>query len=83
MAGLTPQVAIDDRALQARLHAGVDGRIVWVTNPTRTEKKVTVTVGGEGFHSAEDVWGGVAIACAGQTFVVSVPARDAVVARLG
>ncbi len=82
MAGLAPQVAVDDRTVQARLHAGANARIVWVTNPTRTEKKVTVTVGSEGVQSAEDMWGDVAIACEGQSFTVSVPARDAVVARL-
>jgi beta-galactosidase len=81
-AGLTQQVAIDDGTVQARLHQGDGGTHLWVTNTTRTEKKVTVTLAAGGFASAEDVWGGVAIACSGREFTMNVPARDAVVARL-
>jgi beta-galactosidase len=83
-AGLTPQVAIDDRSVQARLHSGPDGAILWATNPTRVAKKVTITLaaGAGDFKSAEDLWGGVEIAQSGSQFTISVPARDAVVALL-
>jgi beta-galactosidase len=84
MAGLTPQVGIDDPTVQARLHQGAGGTILWVTNPTRTAKKVTVRLGrGAGdFKLAEDVWGGSAISGGGQEFTMNIPTRDAVVARL-
>jgi hypothetical protein len=53
-----------------------------VTNPTRTSKKVTVRLAAGDFNSAEDLWGGTAIARSGRAFTMEVPARDAVVARL-
>jgi beta-galactosidase len=70
--------------VQARLHQGMGGTHVWVTNPTRTVKKVTVTLGADvgDFKSAEDRWGGVAVSMSGQQLTMSVPARDAVVAVL-
>ena len=68
--------------VQARLHQGEGGTHLWVTNPTRAEKKVTVTLAAGEFTSAEDVWGGVAIARSGRQFTMTVPARDAVVAML-
>ena len=82
MAGVTQQIAVDDATVQARLHAGEGGTHVWVTNPTRAEKKVTVTLAAGEFSSAEDVWGGSAIALSGRQLTMSVPARDAVVAML-
>jgi hypothetical protein len=84
MAGLAPQLAIDDHTVQARLHQGAGGTILWATNPTHTTKTVTITLASAaaGFESAEDLWGGQAIAHDGARFTMSVPARDAVVARL-
>jgi beta-galactosidase len=82
MAGVTPQIAVDEVTVQARLHQGEGGTHLWVTNPTRTEKKVSVTLAAGEFRSAEDVWGGVAIAQNGRQFAMTVPARDAVVAML-
>lgn len=82
-AGLTPSVVIDDTTLQARLHEGAGGKILWVTNPTRAAKKVTVRLAAGDFSSAEDLWGGVAITHNGREFTMNVPARDAVVARIG
>jgi len=81
-AGVTQQIAIDDATVQARLHQGEGGTHFWVTNTTRAEKKVTVTLATGEFSSAEDVWGGVAIAQSGRRFTMAVPARDAVVAML-
>jgi beta-galactosidase len=82
MAGVAPQIATSDSTVQARLHQGEGGTHLWVTNPTRAEKKVTVTLTAGEFNSAEDVWGGVSIAQSGRQFTMSVPARDAVVAML-
>ncbi len=84
-AGVTQQVSVDDAAVQARLHrdAGGGAAVLWVTNPTRTAKTVKITLAGGGFQSAEDVWGGVAISGGGREITMSVPPRDAVIARLG
>jgi beta-galactosidase len=84
IAGLTPQVTIDDNSVQARLHQGAGGTNIWVTNPTRTAKKVVVTLsaGTGDFRSAEDAWGHEPITQSGRQFSMSVPARDAIVAML-
>jgi beta-galactosidase len=81
--GVVQQVAISDTSLQARLHEGASGAHLWVTNPSRTDKEVTVTLGDRSFSRAEDVWGSAKIAIAGRSFTMAVPARDAVIARLG
>jgi len=84
LAGLTQQIAIDDPALQARLHQGAGGTHIWVTNPTREAKQATITLAaaaGE-FQSAVDAWGDARIAQAGRQFTMNVAARDAVVAML-
>jgi len=84
MAGVAPQVRVDDHSVQARLHQGPGGTHLWVTNPTRVEKivKLSLMPGAGEFRSAEDLWGKVAIMQSGQQFTISVPARDAVVAAL-
>jgi hypothetical protein len=82
MAGLTQQVTVDDATVQARLHEGAGGTHVWVTNPTREAKQVTITLADGDFRLAEDVWGGERIAVAGRQLSMNVPARDAVVAML-
>jgi beta-galactosidase len=84
LAGLTQQIAIDNPALQARLHQGAGGTHIWVTNPTRDAKQGTITLAtatGQ-FQSAVDVWGDARITQAGRQFTMNVPARDAVVAML-
>jgi beta-galactosidase len=83
LAGLTPQVTIDDPAVQARLHEGAGGTHIWVTNPTRESKQVTVSVAGDELLSAaEDVWGDAHITLAGRQLTMTVPPRDAVVVML-
>jgi len=82
LANLTPQVAIDDTTVQARLHQGSHGTHLWVTNPSRTPKQVTITFAAGDYQSAEDVWGNAPIANTGRQLSFSVPARDAVVAML-
>jgi beta-galactosidase len=84
MAGLTQQVVIDDATVQARLHQGVGGTNVWVTNPTRTAKQVKVSLAADmgEFKSAKDLWGNEIVTQSGRELTMSVPARDAVVVAL-
>ncbi|HWB31929.1 MAG TPA: alpha-amylase family protein [Acidobacteriaceae bacterium] len=82
-AGVKQQVVIDDIALQARLHDGPGGAHLWVTNPTRTVRTVTVTLAGRQVAQVEDVWGGTKIAADGSRLTMAVPPRDAVVVKLG
>jgi beta-galactosidase len=83
-AGLSPQVTIDDNSLQARLHQGPGGTHLWITNPTRSAKKVTVTLAANAgtLSSAEDLWGGATITRNERQFTMTVSPRDAVVAQL-
>jgi len=84
LAGLTPQVTIDDPTLQARLHQGVGGTHLWVTNTTREAKQGIITLAASvgQFQSATDAWGDTPITLRGRQLSMTVPARDAVVAML-
>jgi len=84
MAGLTPQVTIDDTNLQARLHAGAGGNYLWITNPTRSSRRVTVNLAPStgSFKSGEDLWGKQAVTLDGGNVTVTVPERDALVIAL-
>lgn len=84
MAGVAQRVTVDSRTVQARLHTSDSSRILWLTNPAREPMKVSVTLTDldPPFHSAEDLWAGAPILASGRTLTVTVPPRDAVVARL-
>jgi beta-galactosidase len=83
MAELTQRVAIDDPTVQARLHKGPGGTHIWVTNPTRTDRQVTIALlEGAILLSPRDVWGDAHITRAGSKFTMNVPARDAVVMKV-
>jgi hypothetical protein len=54
-----------------------------VTNPTRTDRQVTIALlEGAILLSPRDVWGDAHITRAGSKFTMNVPARDAVVMKL-
>lgn len=84
IAGIAQRVSVDNRAVQARLHTSAGSRILWLTNPAHEPKKVTVTLPDSDapITSAEDLWAGTPILASGRTLTVTVPPRDAVVARL-
>lgn len=83
-AGVTPRLSVDDNEVQARVHQGGGGTYLWVTNPTRTARPVTVSLSsGLGtFSAAEDKWGQLAAKLTGQQVTVNVPPRDAAVLAL-
>jgi beta-galactosidase len=81
-AGLAPQVQSSDPQVHARLHRGAGGIYLWVVNPTRTARKVTITLPAA-FQQAEDLWqesGPPTVA--GQSVATTVGDRDAAVIRL-
>jgi beta-galactosidase len=84
MAGTEPQLKTDDSSVQARLHRGRGGNYLWVTNPTLTDRPVTVTFGRDplNFGSAEDLWGNQGAKVSSGSVAITVPARDAVVLAL-
>lgn len=54
-AGVKPMLKVDEPTVQARLHKGDGGNYLWVVNPTRTLRSVTVTLPGR-FRSARELW---------------------------
>ncbi len=84
LAGVEPKVTIDDNKVQARLHQGTGGAYLWVTNPTRTNRTITINLASDAgsYKSAEDVWGAQHVALDGQQLKMDVPGRDAVVIAL-
>lgn len=84
MAGVSPRVTVTDNVVQARVHQGDGGTNLWITNPSLTQRAVTVSVQADlgRFTAATDKWGGLPVKLAGQSITVSVPPRDAAVIAL-
>ena len=64
---------ISNNALQARLHEGPDGKVLWLMNQTRDDADVWVTLQGGPATFGHAYWG----KATGGT--LTVPARDIVV----
>lgn len=75
-------VATSDNSLKARLHTGLGGTYLWVINPNRAEKTVSVTLSQGQWKSVRRVWGEGAVGIEGRTVKVRVDERDAAVLRL-
>ena len=84
MAGVVPQVKIDDKSVQARLHQGAGGTYLWVTNPTQSARQVKVGLApaAGNYKSGEDIWGKQGVAVDTAQVTVSVGGRDAAVIAL-
>ena len=84
MAGIVPQVRVDDAAVTARVHQGRGGTYLWVTNPTMTARDVKVSIepGVSRFSKGEDVWGKQPTVIDGQRVSIHVPGKDAAVVLL-
>jgi beta-galactosidase len=82
-AGIRQRVRSSDPDITARLHDGAGGRYLWVINPTREARNVTITLDeGDTFRSAEDIWD-THVAKAQQNAVsLTVTGRNAAVLRL-
>ena len=76
------QVAINDNTLKARLHTGPGGTYLWIVNPNRAEKAVSVTLSTGGFKAVRRLWGEGAAALDGRTLTVRLEDRDAAVLLL-
>jgi beta-galactosidase len=84
MAGVTPLLKINDSSVQARLHQGLGGTYLWITNPTRSGRTASISLAPSvgNFTSAEDLWGKQFVVLSHNQINVGVPARDAVVVAL-
>jgi beta-galactosidase len=54
-AGVKPQIQTSDPQIKARLHQGAGGTYLWVVNPTREAKSVTITLPAS-FQKATELW---------------------------
>jgi len=77
-----PQITVSDAAIIARLHGGPGGDYLWVVNPTRSARSVTVTLQKGPWQSARPLWGEGPVAVMGHSLQVTVADRDAMVLRL-
>ena len=84
LAKVSPAVQISDTKVQARLHQGTGGAYLWVLNPTREERSVSVNISSAAgsYSSGEDIWGSQKVAFDGQKISVTVPGRDGAVIAL-
>ena len=83
-AGAEQQVRSNDPEVEARLHTGRGGTYLWVINPTRTARNVTISLSSKfgPFVTAEDLWQGQKVSVEGRSVEVKVADRDAAVIRL-
>jgi len=81
-AGIRQQVQSSDPTVKARLHKGAGGTYLWVVNPTRTTKTVTITLPST-FERAVDLWQESSRpTLSGNTLTATVADRNAAVIRL-
>ncbi len=80
-AGIHQQVQTTDPAIKARLHKGAGGTYLWVVNPARTAKNVTLTLAAP-YQRATDLWQKTSPSVKGNTLTVAVEDRNAAVIRL-
>jgi beta-galactosidase len=82
---LLPQkqrIAVSDALVTARLHEGPGGTFLWVVNPSREDKSVSIALTGGAWRSANDVWAGRNAQLKGESIRITIPNRDAAVLRL-
>jgi beta-galactosidase len=84
LAGVTPAVRVNDASIQARLHQGAGGTYLWITNPTRANRTVTVGLAAAAgnFTSGQDIWGDQRVALDSRQVTVNISGRDAAVIAL-
>jgi beta-galactosidase len=82
--GVAQRVRSSEPDVRARLHEGPGGKYLWVLNPTRSARAVTIQLaaGDAALAADEDLWGGKPATIDGNTVQVTVDARDAAVVRL-
>jgi beta-galactosidase len=76
------RVVVSDPSITARLHEGPAGTILWVVNPTREAKSISISLAGGAWRSAKDLWAGLDAQVEGENVGLTIPDRDAAVLRL-
>ncbi len=82
--GLAQGVTSSDPNVKARLHEGPGGRYLWVINPTRSTRTVTIGLppGYEEINECIDLWSEKPVSIEGKQIRVRVDERDAAVIHL-
>jgi beta-galactosidase len=76
--GKTQRVQLSNASLQARLHEGGAGKVLWVLNPTREAQSVSVTIDGQIALPGHAYWGDPA----SSGTKLTIPARDVLIFQL-
>ncbi len=78
------RVRSSDPDIKARLHEGPGGKYLWVVNPTRKAREVTIqlTARDAASHAGKDLWGGKPATLNGNAVTVTVADRDVAVIQL-
>jgi beta-galactosidase len=79
-AGKKPRVSLSNPKLQARLHEGPEGAVLWVLNPTRESQKAEISVDQQIASFGEPYWSTYPDAMGAGT--ITVPPRDVLILRL-
>ena len=87
-AGIKPIVRVSEPGLQARLHTGAGGNYLWVVNPGRAPRTLTITLDparSGPFSAARELWqkGTPAVQVKGSQISLTVQDRNVAVLRLG
>src|SRR5690242_19491095 len=75
-------VVVSDPQITARLHDGPGGTYLWVVNPTRQTKTITLQVENANWLSASDMWASLPVEINGGAVRLKIPERDAAVLKL-
>ena len=81
-AGVRPRVESSDPQVKARLHEGAGGTYLWVINPTRSPRTVTITLPANFAHATELWQESSHVTVAEKALTVTVEDRNAAVVRL-
>lgn len=84
MEGVHQRVRSSDPDVKARLHEGPGGKYLWVVNPAREPREVTIqlTARDAGLRTRKDLWGGKPATLNRNAVKVTVGDRDAAVIPL-
>jgi len=82
--GVDQRVRSSDPDIKARLHEGPGGKYLWVLNPAREARDVTIqlTARDARVRAGKDLWQGKPVTADGSTVKVTVGDRDAAVIQL-
>lgn len=80
-AGLAHTLTVSDPHVQARLHRGPNGSVLYVINPTRDPRPVTIGLSSP-TASAKDVWQNTSVRLDGRRLSLTLTDRNTAVIRL-